>query len=28
VFPLSRAQEAFKYMGSGNYFGKVVVEMD
>ncbi|HEY8955720.1 NAD(P)-dependent alcohol dehydrogenase [Chitinophaga sp.] len=27
VFPVSQAQEAFKYMGSGNYFGKVVIEM-
>lgn len=27
VFPVSEAQEAFKYMGSGNYFGKVVIEM-
>ncbi len=27
VFPVSLAQEAFKHMGSGNYFGKVVIEM-
>jgi NADPH:quinone reductase-like Zn-dependent oxidoreductase len=27
VFPVSEAQEAFKYMGSGNYFGKVVIAM-
>ncbi|SEW21505.1 zinc-dependent alcohol dehydrogenase family protein [Chitinophaga arvensicola] len=27
VFPVSEAQEAFKYMGSSNYFGKVVIEM-
>lgn len=27
VFPVSEAQEAFKHMGSGNYFGKVVIAM-
>ena len=28
VFPLSHAEEAFKYMGNGNYFGKVVIEIN
>ncbi|MGF6926250.1 NADPH:quinone reductase-like Zn-dependent oxidoreductase [Chitinophaga sp. W2I13] len=27
VFPVSEAQEAFRYMGDGNYLGKVVIEM-
>ena len=28
VFPVSQAQEAFRHMGSGNYFGKVVIEIN
>ncbi|CAL1521517.1 NAD(P)-dependent alcohol dehydrogenase [Chitinophaga sp. MM2321] len=28
VFPVSQAQEAFKYMGSGSQFGKIVIEMN
>lgn len=28
VFPVSKAQEAFQHMGSSNYFGKVVIEIN
>jgi NADPH:quinone reductase-like Zn-dependent oxidoreductase len=28
VFPISEAQEAFRYMGSSNYFGKIVIEIN
>ncbi|NLR61611.1 NAD(P)-dependent alcohol dehydrogenase [Chitinophaga polysaccharea] len=28
IFPVSEVQEAFRHMGSGNYFGKIVIDMN